>query len=230
MLPATNHTPDVIGIPLTKYAPQVLQLGEGLTGEVAEASYRKMGEQYGKHPYLTGGAPKKGQPMRRLNPFKRFSIAHIVEQEGGKDYRLVTPPVAEEAVAVAFDAYARGDDRLLKKLKGFFEDLGIAVYGAPGPNEELRQHLLPQLRARGFNPEQAPVVVYRAFTIKNDKFQESLGLGFNLPHEENVAFYAPVLLETTSNFRSDSPNLVVEGLPNTNELDEGGRQNFIHAC
>ncbi len=216
---------EVTGIPLTKYAPQVLQLGEGMTGEVAQASYRKFLEQYGYHPYMKVIAPQDGQPMKGSNLFIRFGIAHHAEQEGGNDYKLITPAISEEAVAEALKlkAHAMGDDSLLKKLKQFYEDTGLAVFGEQGPNEELRLHLLPQLKDRGFNPEEAPVVVYRAKTVKDDKFTKSAGLRFDLGDDENIAFYAPVLLQPTSNFSSDNPNLVSNGLPNENELGEGDR-------
>ena len=208
----------LIAIPLTRYTPQVVVLGEGPTAEIAASAYRKMQENFGDHPYLRAVAPGNGMPMRGSNSFIRYSIGPIVEKESGGRLRLITPAISEEIIAEAMKAFMNGDRRLLDKIKSFYEDPGVIVYGAEGPNEALRQNLLPQLKERGI---ELPAVVHGLVTVIDDKYTESKGLKFDLADAENVAYHAPILLEGTSKFRHDDPSLVVNGLPS--KLGEGDR-------
>ena len=67
-----------------------------------------------------------------------------------------------------------------------------------------------------------PIVFHRLKTVKDDKFTDTGGLRLDLADEENVAYHAPILSNPTSNFRTEDPSLIVNGLPST--LGDGDRK------
>ena len=235
------------GDQLTKYAPQVFQLGT-LDNGLGIDALRLMKEDFGyNNPVLHVEVLAK--PQRLLiddktlqigreklmgsNVFIRYALGSRVKRLHGGNIELITPSVSEQLIEQAFRniyntryLFGREEDRdLLERLHEFYENLGVVAYEKNGPNEQLKQHLINQARERGI-PIEFPMLFYRLKTVKDDKFVESRGLRLDLDDAEEVAFHAPVLGKGSREFStydtySDDPSLTSIGLPRRSRRLDG---------
>ena len=224
------------GDQLTKYAPQVFQLGT-LDNGLGIDALRLMKEDFGyNNPVLHVKVLSKPQrevitlntlqtgreQLMGSNVFIRYALGSRVKRLYGGNIELITPSVSEQLIEQAFRniqnsrylSVREGGTDLLERLHKFYENLGVVAYEKNGPNEQLKQHLLNQARERGI-PIKFPILFYRLKTVKDDKFVESRGLRLDLDDAEYVAFHAPVLGKLSGEFSKDAddPYLTSIGLP-----------------